>query len=163
MTIICDAGPLIHLDELGCLDLLSDFEVVIVPDAVWLEVKRHRPSALRRRVVKLDRKSATMATTPELIQFAQTFLLAHGEVEALQLMQETPQAIFLTDDAAARLVAERLGYEVHGTLGVVIRALRRNQRTKRQVANLLRSIRRRSTLFVDARLLQLLIDEVQKA
>ena len=23
--VVCDAGPLIHLDEIGCLDLLTDF------------------------------------------------------------------------------------------------------------------------------------------
>jgi hypothetical protein len=39
--VVCDAGPLIHLDELGCLDLLSDFLQVLVPDAVWNEVARH--------------------------------------------------------------------------------------------------------------------------
>jgi predicted nucleic acid-binding protein len=162
MTIICDAGPLIHLDELGCLDLLNDFDEVIVPDAVWEEVRRYRPSALRRRSVKLNRKSAVMAATTELDRLAATSLLAPGEVTALRLMREEPDAIFLTDDAAARLVAERLGYEVHGTLGVLVRAQRRNQRTKRQVLNLLRSISRRSTLFVSARLLESLIDEVQK-
>jgi predicted nucleic acid-binding protein len=65
---------------------------------------------------------------------AQAFLLDVGELEALQLMQQSPEAILLTDDAAARLVAERLAYEVHGTIGVVVRALRRRQRTKRQAA-----------------------------
>ncbi len=27
--VVCDAGPLIHLDELGCLSLLSDFDDVL--------------------------------------------------------------------------------------------------------------------------------------
>jgi hypothetical protein len=26
--VVCDAGPLIHLDEIDCLDLLSDFAEV---------------------------------------------------------------------------------------------------------------------------------------
>lgn len=43
-----DAGPLIHLDEAGCLDLLADFENVLAPDVVWDEVTRHRPDALQR-------------------------------------------------------------------------------------------------------------------
>jgi hypothetical protein len=43
--VVCDAGPLIHLDELGVLDLLEDFDTVLVPDAVWNEVQRHRPQA----------------------------------------------------------------------------------------------------------------------
>lgn len=42
--VVCDAGPLIHLDELGCLDLLSDFFEVLVPEAVWREVRQHRPN-----------------------------------------------------------------------------------------------------------------------
>lgn len=41
--VVCDAGPLIHLDELDALGLLSDFAEVLVPDAVWREVERHRP------------------------------------------------------------------------------------------------------------------------
>lgn len=35
--VVCDAGPLIHLDEVGALDLLEDFAEVLVPEAVWAE------------------------------------------------------------------------------------------------------------------------------
>ncbi|MFO7904169.1 MAG: hypothetical protein R6U98_16015 [Pirellulaceae bacterium] len=45
-AIACDAGPLIHLDELGCLTLLSDFARVLLPASVWQEVSRHRAGAL---------------------------------------------------------------------------------------------------------------------
>jgi predicted nucleic acid-binding protein len=162
-SLVCDAGPLIHLDELGCLDLLRDFPDVLVPDAVWAEVRRHRPSALRRRTVKLRRVMAVPDAAPELLPLAHTFLLAVGELEALRLMQQFPDAILLTDDAAARLVAERLGYEVHGTIGVIVRAFRRRQRTKRQVLNLLRSVPQRSTLFLQSRLLDSVIEQVRNA
>jgi hypothetical protein len=30
--VVCDADPLIHLDGLGCLDLLCDFPLVLVPE-----------------------------------------------------------------------------------------------------------------------------------
>jgi hypothetical protein len=73
--VVCDAGPLIHLDELGCLSLLRDFVQVQVPDAVWQEVRRHRPSALRRRSVKLHRSIALSEAAAELIELAQAFLL----------------------------------------------------------------------------------------
>lgn len=43
--VVCDAGPLIHLDELGCLDLLNEFQEVLVPPIVWKEVEHDRPSA----------------------------------------------------------------------------------------------------------------------
>ena len=46
-AVVCDAGPLIHLDEVGCLDLLCDFTRVIILRAVWREVEYHRSEALR--------------------------------------------------------------------------------------------------------------------
>ena len=53
--VVCDAGPLIHLDELGALELLTDFSAVLVPEAVWIEVAKHRPSALSHPRVSLQR------------------------------------------------------------------------------------------------------------
>ena len=58
LQVVCDAGPLIHLDELGCLDLLADFQAVLVPEQVWQEVGHHRPDALRQRSVDLNRVRA---------------------------------------------------------------------------------------------------------
>lgn len=162
-VVVCDAGPLIHLDELGCLDLLRDFADVLVPSVVWQEVILHRPSALRRRAVKLQPRSSLPDASPALTPLAGAFSLAAGELSALRLMQDVAGGILLTDDAAARLVAERLGYDVHGTIGVVVRALRRQQRTKRQVLNLLRAIPHRSTLFIDRQLLESVIEEVTMA
>lgn len=46
-VVIADAGPVIHLDELGVLELLADFGKVIIPETVRLEVERHRPMALK--------------------------------------------------------------------------------------------------------------------
>ena len=42
---ICDAGPVIHLDELNCLDLLCDFQEIILADTVsfHLMLEKQRP------------------------------------------------------------------------------------------------------------------------
>jgi hypothetical protein len=53
--VVCDAGLLIHLDELDCLDLLTDFAGVLVPEVVWREVAHHRSGALERAVVEVTR------------------------------------------------------------------------------------------------------------
>jgi hypothetical protein len=45
---VTDAGPLIHLDELGCLDLLEDFAAVHTTTLVWREVQGHRLSLTPR-------------------------------------------------------------------------------------------------------------------
>jgi predicted nucleic acid-binding protein len=162
-VVVCDAGPLIHLDELGCLDLLADFREVLVCEAVWNEVALHRPEAIRRRSVPLKRISVTAEVPAEVTEFVQMYSLAAGEVESILLMANLPEAILLTDDAAARLVAEKFGYEVHGTIGVLVRSLRRAQRTKRQVLNLLRSIPKRSTLHLAEALLNAVIDDVRES
>ena len=54
LDVVCDAGPLIHLDEVGCLDLLTDFHAILVPEQVWREVEHHRPDTLARPVVKIQ-------------------------------------------------------------------------------------------------------------
>ncbi len=162
--VVCDAGPLIHLDELGCLDLLSDFRDALVPDAVWKEVARHRPSALRRRSVDLQRVTVNSKGAASLLELTQLLSLDEGEVESLILTDElSADAILLTDDAAARLAAERLGFEVHGTIGVVVRAIRRVQRTKRQALNLLKAIPGRSTLYISKSLLASVIEQVRRS
>ena len=45
--VVADAGVLIHLDELNALDVLSNYDAIFVPDAVWVEVLHHRPTAIK--------------------------------------------------------------------------------------------------------------------
>src|SRR5881392_1793821 len=99
--VVCDAGPLIHLDEFNSVDLLGSFAVIYVPEAVWQEVQRHRPTALRRRRVRLNRVEVVPTATQELASLIQAFSLDAGEEEAFRLMQRFPDAILLTDDGAA--------------------------------------------------------------
>ena len=153
-VVVCDAGPLIHLDELGCLDLLEDFSEVLVPDSVWREVVLHRPSALagglpgwQRMEKSHDRLSAALRSLTE------TMNLHRGEQEALALAVKHSGALLITDDTAARLAAGSLGIVVHGTIGIVIRSIRRRQRTKAQAVELLRAIPQRSTLHLRRSLL----------
>jgi hypothetical protein len=36
-TAVADAGPLIHLSEIGCLSVMCIFDILHVPEAVWSE------------------------------------------------------------------------------------------------------------------------------
>ena len=59
LRVICDAGPIIHLDELDCLDLLNDFKEIILPATVTKEIKKNRKLALekiRRKFIELPGK-----------------------------------------------------------------------------------------------------------
>jgi predicted nucleic acid-binding protein len=160
--VVADAGPLIHLDELGCLDLLADFSVVHTTTQVWREVLRHRPALTPAAIAELRIERAAWPVGSAVMAMAEAFDLDAGEVSALGLMQHFSADLFLCDDAAARLVAESMGYEVHGTVGLVIRAIRRQQRTKQQVLEILRAIPTRSTLFIKPSLLAQICDGVEQ-
>ena len=159
--VVCDAGPLIHLDELDALGLLADFAEVLVPDAVWREVKRHRPRALTHPGVTYQRITPMMAVPPELEALAQVFSLHTGEWEALRVALEHRPGLLLTDDTAARLAAGNLRIGTHGTIGILVRAIRRRQRTKEEILAALRSIPTRSTLHLKRSLLESVISEVE--
>ncbi len=160
--VVCDAGPLIHLDEVDSLDLLTDFAEVLVPDAVWREVAQHRPGALNHPGVTLRRVSPRLAASPELESLAQVFSLHTGEWEALRVAMEHRPGLLLTDDTAARLAAGNLRIGTHGTIGVLVRAIRRRQRTKDEVLEVLRSLPTRSTLHLKRSLLETVISEVER-
>jgi predicted nucleic acid-binding protein len=160
-SVVCDAGPIIHLDELGSLYLMRDFERVVVPEGVYQEVLRHRPGALIGSEIKWSRIKSKTTVEESLRIMCQMFSLDVGETEALAILNEEPDCIFLTDDAAARVVATRLGFKVHGTIGVLIRAIRRGFMKNQEVIDLLYSLPSKSSLHIKATLLDEIISLVK--
>ena len=77
-------------------------------------------------------------------------------------MQSYPHAILLTDDAAARLAAATLGYQVHGTIGILIRAIRRQQKSKEEILTILRGLPDLSTLHIRPGLLKEIVSWVEQ-
>ena len=161
LEVVCDAGPLIHLDELGCIGLLADFRAVYVPEQVWQEVEQHRSSALWSPGVQLQRTAGELSENASFQALVRALALDLGEQAALSLMMSHPDAILLTDDAAARLSAEALGYRVHGSIGILLRAIRRRQRTRNEVVSLLRDLPARSSLHIRLALLEEIIAQVE--
>jgi predicted nucleic acid-binding protein len=159
--VICDAGPLIHLDELGCLELLADFQSVLVPEQVWREVEYHRPSALEHSGVKMQQVPVVISEDASFQALVRALALDLGEQAALSLIARHPDAILLTDDAAARLAARGLGFQVHGSIGILLRAIRRQQRSPEEVLSLLRELPSRSTLHIRPGLLQEIVARVE--
>lgn len=161
-VVVADAGPLIHLDELDVISVLEDFRQILIPVAVWLEVDRHRAGACdkldRSRVRRLD----PLPDVPgPLAQWAKVLALGRGEIEALHWMGTVADAIFLTDDAGARLAAVEMRYRVHGTIGVLLRAVRRGVLTVTRARELVESIRERSTLHLRQDLVDAVLRELE--
>lgn len=159
-VIICDAGPLIHLDELNCIELLTDFDTVLVPTQVWQEVQHHRPTALTHSTLKLQQINVVIDPSVIFQSLVHRFTLDLGEQAALSLMANYPTALLLTDDAAARQAAQTLNYSAYGTLGVLLRAIRRNQKSAAEVIHILQTLPTQSTLHIRRSFLQSVITEV---
>lgn len=160
-AVVCDAGPLIHLHELNSLELLEDFSPVLVPIQVRDEVARHRPKALEL-AGWLESVPVAVSAEPPFLALIQALALDLGEQAALSLMKQHPDAVFLTDDATARIAANTLGFKVHGTIGILIRAIRRGQREPTEIVDILEELPQRSTLYIRAALLQEIIARVQQ-
>lgn len=144
-TAVTDAGPLIHLHEVGALPLLALFETVIVPSTVWQETTQagRVPAGVLRALANL-----AQADDPPAGREGCFDGLDAGERSCLRLCQHEAIALLLTDDLEARQAAQEVGVRPVGSLGLVLRASREGRLTKKRARQVLEALRDRSTLFV---------------
>lgn len=159
ISVVCDAGPVIHLSELHSLHILRDFQTVLIPNSVYNEILKHAPLVPE---IELKIVSEIPIMEESLDILCRTFSLDLGEMEALAVISEKPDYMFLTDDAAARLVANRTGIKVHGTIGLLIRAIRRKLMTPKEVVDILYQLPEKSSLFIKASLLEEAISTIKQ-
>jgi len=118
-TIVCDAGPIIHLYEANCLRLLKQTGDLYLPERVFHEVqatlKLEEPWPEWLQVIRLSPNEQKQAGI-----WRKSGDLHDGEAEALVLARRKRAAWLLTDDSATRLFVSLLGIEVHGSLGVIL-------------------------------------------
>ena len=81
---------------------------------------------------------------------------------ALRVALEQDPVLLLTDDTAARLAARNLSIRAHGTLGILLRAIRRGQRSKDSLLEVLRELPQRSSLHLKPSLLDDVIREAER-
>ncbi|HNN04999.1 MAG TPA: hypothetical protein PKN56_15645, partial [Leptospiraceae bacterium] len=109
--IICDAGPIIHLDELNCLDTL-DFQRILVPISVWKEILQYRN--ISSESIEGLEIIETAELPLEFLEICKLYDLHKGEAAAIFLSLELKNSILFTDDGAARLFAKSKNISVHG-------------------------------------------------
>jgi predicted nucleic acid-binding protein len=148
--IVSNTGPLLHLNEAQALKLLSLAGEVHIPPGVEVELMYHLPGW--QNPAWLTIHTLKEPHTVEAITWQQAGLLDEGEAEAIALAQQLKADWFLTDDAAARLLAQALGLEVHGSLGVVLWAAAINHLDRPEAEAILKQLAQ-SSLWISARVL----------
>jgi predicted nucleic acid-binding protein len=128
LAVVSDSSPLIYLARLSSMPLLRRLhEQVIVPQAVWEEIAVGGAGLPESESLKQAVSEGwILVRTSELnrdILGSAAHRLGRGEVEAILLAKQL-QALLLTDDADGRALAESIGLQVSGTIGVLIRAKR---------------------------------------
>ena len=156
--VISDAGPIIHLDELDCLNLLN-FPEVLIPESVFQEINNIR-------IIQFSKfPNFKIVSDPEIpteiLESYKIYDLHKGEAMAISLVLESKDAILLTDDSAARLFAVNLKMSVHGTIGILLRAVRMKLFTPQAMIEILSNIRTKSTLHISQKLIDESIAAIQ--
>ncbi len=122
-VVISDSSLLIHLSQIGCLNILKElFGKILIPPAVYREVVidgLERPGS--REVKEASWIKVVEVRNMHLKRILQ-LSLDEGEAETIVLALEINADRVLLDDREARLQAKRLGLRVTGTLGVLLRA-----------------------------------------
>ena len=148
--------------EIGEFELLKIFSKICIPEKVYEEVciegmpgEREVRSAENIEVLSVSKEEI------EKLSNKIDLKLDDGELEALTVCNRFKVKIFLTDDLDARDAGKQLGFEVHGSIGVIARAYREGlidlKRAKRASGDLY-SI---SKLFVTKAIIEEAIKELE--
>ncbi len=111
-TIICDTSCFIILNNIEELDLLQGvYGIIITTPEIADEFGEQFPSWV-------DIRSASNGYYQQILELQ----IDKGEASAIALAIEIPDCVVILDDNKARKVAENLGLEITGTIGVIIKA-----------------------------------------
>src|SRR3990167_9131277 len=115
---VSNTGPILHLAEIGLLKALNIFSRISIPMGVDNELRKNKITIPKKiRILKLNAKSKDIVKI-----LANQYNLDMGEAEAIALALQEKTDYFITDDLDAREVAKNYRLEVHGTIGIMLRA-----------------------------------------
>ena len=145
---VFDSGPLIHLHEIHSASLLS----LIKKPCTTPEVKKETSPYLsvfpkNVRIIALEKQGKDFAK-----YLIEQFVLGIGETTAMSLAKQEKISLFFTDDLDARNVAKHFGFEAHGTLAIIMRALKEKIINKKEAEEKVQSLAD-SSLFITSDLI----------
>jgi predicted nucleic acid-binding protein len=122
---VSDASPLINLSRVGRFDLLAAFYgEIVIPQAIYQEVVLRGEGREGSREVRGADWIKVQTPQDELAVRALAAELGTGEAAAIILAQELQASLLLIDEIRGRRIAQQLGLQVRGTLGILAQARR---------------------------------------
>ena len=157
---VADAGPLIHLSEIGGLTLLHVFDAIHIPHAAWLEIGEHSKNISKE--IHITSHNIPEAQISKFTNEEGLEKLHSGEIECLYLCKQIDLSILLTDDLAVREAAKSLQITPVGSLDIVIKAYKNGQISLAEAKRYINDLYDISSLFVTRTILELVIEQLHK-
>ena len=156
---LIDSGPIIHISEINAENIWNTFSLIIIPDIVLEEVSfKNKPGAniLENKHFNLSKTNNDIITTTK--RFLNKYKLEKNDSIILGHLVFHKAKYILTDDLEIRKIAEKEGIIPVGTIGILLRSLRKGYFTKGQVIEFLDRILIDSSLFITKNI----VDDVKK-
>lgn len=151
-VVVCDTGPLLHLNEIGAIDLLSLAGEVFIPLIVANEFEKNTQGWKPPQWVQVVELDVTTKAKAE--KWVKSNQVDAGEAEAIAFALQCKANWFLTDDAKARQLAEYLKLEVHGSIGLLLWAIAVGHVQEKSLAHQLLTNLANSSLWVSSQVLK---------
>jgi len=112
ITVIADTSCLIALSKIEAIELMGKlYEEVYITDDIAVEFGENLPEWVRIGKVKNKRYQQLLKLSLNL-----------GEASAIALALEMNDVLLILDDLKGRKEAEKLGFRITGTLGILFKA-----------------------------------------
>ena len=164
ISAVADSGPIIHLTEIGCLQILSIFGNLHVPEAVWAETVEcgRIPKDDFLKLSNVERHKLSQSDVIRFVERNNLKTLHLGEHQCLYLCKQISVSILLTDDLAVREKAKYLDLIPVGPLGVVVKAYRLGRISKTEAVRYITALYDVGSLFVTRSIVEIAIEQINK-
>lgn len=158
---VSDSGPIIHLKEVDSIQSFRLFSSVFIAPAVLSELeKRKETGELVNKLFELKKLKQKYKTESEFIYLK--YKLGEGESESISLCKQEQITIFLTDDLEARIISKKFSLKPVGSIGIILRAYRRNIIPYEEAISKLKLLLKESSLFITPDIVNIAIDELTR-
>ena len=154
---ISNTGPIIHLTEINLINSLNIFSGVSIPKEVAQELSKYHISLPKK--IKIEELNQSSKDTVKVLTNQHD--LDFGEACAIALALQEKAICFLTDDLDARKVSKKYGLDVHGTVGIILRAFREKIIDKKTAIKKINEIHSISSLFITKDLINSILKAIE--